>query len=234
MLLFAAVAHAQAAAPGPTTVILSATQDTLLDNDRPDNNMGAANFAAKVASQYTASFTRIMLVQFDLSTLASTNVVQATLRLHCPPSGWDHSVDAKFLFYAVLQPWAEGTGTGTEGEETKDGATWNSRDGFTPWEGGAIAHNRKPQSPGNFADTPFATLAHAMYEEWLSMWIEVDATEVVRQWVAGQVPNCGVAVCALGLSTNSAYTMFATREFNRDGYAAGQVAPQLVLRLGAP
>lgn len=216
------------------TTVLHAAQDTLLDNDRPDNNMGAANFAAKVASMYTATFTRIMLVQFDLSQLPSTNIVKATLRLHCTPSGWDHSIDANFLFYGMLQPWTEGSGVGTEGTETKDGATWNTRDGEHPWEGGPISRNRHPNSPGNFDNVPFATLPHTTYEEWLNTWIEVDATELARQWTTQARPNNGIAVCALGLSTNNAYTQFATREFNRDGYAAGQVAPQLVIHTTTP
>ncbi|MCE9614078.1 MAG: DNRLRE domain-containing protein [Lentisphaerae bacterium] len=227
-----------AKAPGPApldtaTHVLRAMQDALLDQDRPDGNMGAANFAAKVASMSISSFTRIMVMQFDLTSLPSTNITKATLRVFCPPAGWDHSVDATFLFYAMQQPWTEGTGVGNEGSETKDGATWNTRDGIHPWEGGPIAHNRTQKSPGNFDDTPFATRTHTTYEEWLNTWIEVDATDLARAWAAGARPNCGIALCGMGLTGAGAYTMFTTREYDREGYAAGQVAPQLVVQLAA-
>ncbi|MDA0991956.1 MAG: DNRLRE domain-containing protein [Verrucomicrobia bacterium] len=220
--------------PAPDELVLSAAQDVLLDNDRPENNMGAANFAAKVASMRHNTFTRIMLVQFDLAAISSSSISRATLRLHCPPSGWDHSTEATFLFYGMLQPWLEGSGVGTIGSETRDGATWNTRDGLTPWVGGSIARVRAPQSPGNFDDLPFATRQHTTYEEWLGEWITVDATELVQQWVAGTRPNYGIAVCALGSPTNNAYTMFATREFNRDGYQTGAVAPQLSIHTRNP
>jgi len=216
------------------SLVLRATKDVMLNADWPDQNTGASDFAAKIASMKATDYTRIMLVQFDLSALASSTVERATLRLHCPPSGWDHSTDARFSFFALLQPWTEGSGVDTEGSETRDGATWNTRDGLHPWESGAIAQHRIPNSPGNFADAPFATLNHTTYEQWLNTWIEVDATELARQWASGATPNHGIAVCALGLSSNNAYTMFATREFGRDGYTPGQVAPQLVLQLASP
>lgn len=234
LALSAALLVAVSAAAQDQTVVLRAAQDAMLNADWPDQNTGASDFAAKIASMKATDYTRIMLVQFDTSALASSTVTRATLRLFCPPSGWDHSIDARFAFFAVRQPWAEGSGVDTEGSETRDGATWNTRDGLHPWDGGAIAQHRVANSPGNFADAPFATLNHSTYEEWLNTWIEVDATELVRQWVGGAVPNHGIAVCALGLSTNNAYTMFATREFGRDGCTVGQGAAQLVVRLAAP
>jgi|GEM_PF-5933839 len=236
LLLFSAQNPAVAAPPQqrpskPTanTVTLKAVKDTLLDEDRPDNNMGRAYHAAKVASFRSKGYNRIMLVEFDLASLASTNITQATFRLHCAPSGWDHSIDANFLFFGMLQPWEEGSGIGTIGSETLDGASWHSRDGSNTWNGGSIVVGGKNPS-GNFDAAPFATKAHTTYEEWLNKWIEVDATPLVRQWVGGARPNCGIAVCALGLSTNNAYTMFATREYKQDGYSEGEVAPQLVIQ----
>jgi hypothetical protein len=220
------------AAPSPATantVTLKAVKDTLLDEDRPDNNMGNAYHAAKVASFRSKGYNRIMLVEFDLSSLASTNIAQATLRLHCSPSGWDHSIDATFLFFGMLQPWEEGSGVGTIGSETLDGASWNSRDGSNTWNGGSIVVRGKNAS-GNFDAAPFVTKNHTTYEEWLNTWIEVDATPLVRQWASGARPNYGIAVCALGQSTNNAYTQFTTREYGQDGYSAGEVAPQLVLK----
>jgi hypothetical protein len=231
-LLLTALNSTVAAPSSPATantVTLKAVKDTLLDEDRPDNNMGNAYHAAKVASFRSKGYNRIMLVEFDLSSLASTNIAQATLRLHCSPSGWDHSIDATFLFFGMQQPWEEGSGVGTIGSETLDGASWNSRDGSNTWNGGSIVVRGKNAS-GNFDAAPFATKNHTTYEEWLNTWIEVDATPLVRQWAGGARPNHGIAVCALGQSTNNAYTQFTTREYGQDGYSAGEVAPQLVLK----
>jgi len=120
----------------------------------------------------------------------------------------------------------------TTGSETKNGACWAAYDGTNAWEGGAIVSGGT-NANGNFDSEAFATQKHSIYEEWLNKWIEVDATTLARQWATGARPNCGIAVCALGCATNNAYTMFATREFHRDGYKRGQVAPQLVVRFGA-
>ena len=218
------------AVAAPNVVTLKACADVLLDEDRPDNNMGASDFAAKVASFRARAYTRIMLVKFDLAGLASTNIQQATFRVFCPPSGWDHSIDASFRFFGMLKPWKEGSGVDTTGSITGDGASWKSCDGVNPWNGGSIVSQGGTNSLGNFDDSPFATRDHATYEEWLGKWIEVDASALARAWAVGARTNCGIAVCAIGMSTNNAYTMFATREFSRDGFAPGQVAAQLVIK----
>lgn len=120
------------------------------------------------------------LLQFDLSPLPPPDMTiqKATLKLFFwGKTGTDGS-SIPFSIYRMKEAWTEGTGT--TADVTSDGATWNNRDGSSPWTSAGgyfhpIAENQTDVGASN-------------------SWHSFEITDLVSKWHEGTVDNYGLMI----------------------------------------
>lgn len=87
------------------------------------------------------------------------------------------------------------------------------------WTEGNVTWNTRPGFGGMYG---FTSIPHADYR-----WYSVDVTNLVREWVSGQHPNCGVWIFGNESPSDPNYRGFYTRE------DAGGRRPYLYITYGA-
>lgn len=107
----------------------AASKDTRIINDTAVTFNYGVSVQLGVGENNLASQIQRTLIQFDLSSIPSTAVINsATLSLFC---SLDRSSNARtYRVYRLKRTWSEGTGDGTA---TADGATWNTHNGVGNW-----------------------------------------------------------------------------------------------------
>ncbi len=152
--------------------------DALIDPARPGEALGNVP-RDNVLSKNTAS--SVFLVRFDLDRLGlpeSARVQKATVSL----SVWDPSSQGRTKVVAVplTTPW----------EETS--ATWRQPSAGRRWKGGASfaldADAGSPGPPTVIEPDEGTDLADPPRE------YQIDVTDAVRGWLAGRLPNHGLAI----------------------------------------
>jgi hypothetical protein len=148
-----------------------------------------ANYGASQTMDIMAADTRRSLIQFNLSNITSNaQIISATMKLYVIVKGTgDQVVDVRRLTRA----WDEGTGT--TGQITNDGATWNNATNTTLWT----------TAGGDMGSIVWATAtitSASAYFNW-------DVKNLVQNWVNGTYPNYGMI---LNISSGSGTTTFAT------------------------
>lgn len=142
--------------------------DTSIRSPSPNNNYGAD------ASLSVQSGLVRALVLFDLASIpVGSAILSAQLSLYHTVGGND-TVSA----FRVTNPWTEGTGV------AGSGATWNIRNGATAWTAAG----------GDF--DPSAGVAVALSAN--NTWTTWDLTSLTAAWIAGTLPNNGIALVASG------------------------------------
>ena len=112
------------------------------------------------------------LIRFDVSALAGKEITSAKLTLFCH---WHPAEDREVSAHAVLVPWVEAE------------ATWNEYANGRAWEkaNAAGAKDRRSKPADTFA-IPGKTKRVSS-----CVW---DVTSLVKEWVAGTLPNNGVVL----------------------------------------
>lgn len=88
-----------------------------------------------------------------------------------------------------------------------------------PWEESSIMWKNAPAPGASFGSVEVAYTPYA--------WYEIDVTELVRAWAAGDVPNYGIVLLGEeAAGADASWRSFYTRE--------GAHAPELVIYIGSP
>jgi len=148
-----------------TETSISTTKDSYIYSGSPNTNYGTA--AILVVSRSSSVNSNRTLIEFDLSAVPThQQIARATLKLYCT---YIRNVDMEMQVWALDESW----------EETQ--VTWNSRYTGVPWTtaGGTFS---KMYARHNITDAD------------LNNWVEMDITELVREWVSGERPNYGVII----------------------------------------
>lgn len=144
-------------------------------------------------------------LKFDISSLDPSQVKKATLRLfHFSTSG---NSNLQLGLYRVSDPWLEGTDTYHSGQNEKTAAP-----GELSWEQQPVFNNSMIAEIN-----PGAAQNH---------WIDVDITQLVKNWMAG-FKNNGLVIKPKGnLSSSVSESLyhFASREFEN-----GSKSPVLII-----
>jgi type II secretory pathway component PulJ len=168
-----------------TTVTLTPSQDTWIDDFRTSNNYGAAStFRVYKSSSHGGRG----LLLFDLSSLSGKTLASAKLQLYVAPGSVITPSNSTLTVYQVKDTfglWVEGTGTGSA---TADGATWKSRDGIVgtgdTWSSGWGGSFVYPPLPPNVSVT----------SAFVSGTLEWNVKDLAQGWVSGTYPNQGLGV----------------------------------------
>lgn len=169
--------------------------DTSIGRSSPTVNNGADPTLSINTGQF------VSLVQFDLSAIPAGAIIKSAQFSLYHASG---STDTAGIF-TVTRPWIEGTGV------AGSGATWNTYDGASLWAAGG----------GDYDPAAGVTIALPANNA-LATW---DMTARTAAWIAGILPNYGIALVASGGGTNS----FASSE---NATAANR--PKLVVTFWPP
>jgi hypothetical protein len=151
----------------PVSVTLSNVEDTYLYAKQPTTNFGnAAELWLHDNRQ------RRILLRWDLSSIPQTaHILSAKLALYADlHASYAAALDPSIM--PVLAPW------------TENGATWNTRDGTTPWK-----------TPGGEYDLgTFDFFAKPINFDEVNQWHTADISLLVQAWVSGGLPNYGAAI----------------------------------------
>ncbi len=161
-------------APGsPLVLNTDATVvDTYIDIDRPTTNYGA--LTEIFTRPANATWLKYGLIRFDLSSLPAGAVIQSAIMTMTVSANRGKHIDK---VYEMVTPWTEA------------GATWNTRNGSTPWAGGGAF---------SAADYNPALLLGSISVKVKDKPLNVDITESVKAWFAGTRANNGLALIATG------------------------------------
>lgn len=166
------------------TVILQDCEDTYIYSPQPTGNYGSEpyfwlNHADK----------RRPLLKFDLSFIPSTaKIIKAELRLYADAhASFEDPIDPFIM--PLLESW------------TENGATWNTRDGTTPWT----------QAGGYFDEWTLNFFYKPIEYYEINQWHTADITSLVQSWVNSSLPNHGMIISQLTTGSNKRHR-FISRE----------------------
>ena len=143
---------------------------------------------------------RSALFRFDLSSLPATADVQsATLRLHV--SERSNSLSLPIEVYRLRRAWDCAS------------ATWNQAGAAQPWG--------RPGADDTSLDRDALPTSRVTLSQ-VNVWISLDATELVRRWVAEPAQNHGLLIKGGGESSTE-------YRFTSSNYANENLRPQLVV-----
>jgi len=168
--------------PGSTTVLYQPTADTYIDRRRNRNHGG--NSDLRTGDTFSSNDRYRTLVRFDdvttgPSTIPPLSVINSVvLRFYVSNTTNSGGADIDIDVNPVTSDWVEGTGTGGGGPQ--NGATWDDYDGTNPWTSAGGDYD-----PGS---NDVLTVPNGDSD----IWIEVDITPLVQEWVDGIRPNYGV------------------------------------------
>jgi hypothetical protein len=144
-------------------------KDTYIVSGTSNYNFGADNVLKIKGDENNR-----ILVEFNLSSIPSDAIISnATLQLYVTVKG---TVSPTVYVHRINQSWTEGTGTG---QNTGNGATWNSRNGSVNWN-----------SAG--ADFDTAIWANTAVPDSANIWASWNITNLVQNWINGTYPNYGM------------------------------------------
>ena len=195
---------------GGTTIIPLATDAYVRSGSDANNNFGGAPYIYVNSSNPE----RRIIFRYDPSIIPPGSVVKsATLRLYCRQVLTPSSKTKRLSLYYVMEPWTEGTLNGTG---SADGATWNTRDGATPWSVAGVYYYSTALATGRDE----ASGALPLPSGFTSGWVTFDLTSMTQSWVDGVYANNGMM---LRLENWSDVFEFDSRA------NGGGTAPQLVV-----
>jgi hypothetical protein len=176
------------------------------------------NFGATAAMDLNYSTPeRRILVRFDVTAIpAGTIIKSAILRVYCR-SVTSATTNPKTLnAYFVVEPWVEGTMTGTG---TANGATWRTRDGGASWSSQGGAYYADWAVPGKEEASGVSPLPGSFTQGWVSF----DITAAAQYWRDnGPGTNFGMLI-RMPTTTSTDILQFDSRE------STSGTAPQLVV-----
>lgn len=197
---------------GPQSVPIGLVADTYLQSgSEQTKNFGGA----LVMDVNQGSPERRIVLRFDVSSIPPGTVVKsATLRLYSRTVTAPTTQAKTIRAYYVMQPWTEGTLTGTG---TADGATWTTRDGSINWSAsGGYAYWSTVLGSAREEATGLSPLPAGFRQGWVAF----DLTGMTQAWVDKQYANYGIL---LRSESSSDIIEFDSRE------STSGTAPQLVV-----
>jgi hypothetical protein len=173
----------RAEAKAGSTVILQgrrAVRDTVIDPEFADKNFGSVTRDNRIKRQDQCS---AFLVRFDLDQLQwspGARVIQAAVSFYV----WDPSGKGRTKVHAfgLTTPWDEGE------------ATWTRPSARKSWRGGATFRF----GADTLQPSPHIVVPPDTGRDVVDPPIEyqIDVTPLVRDWLSGKTPNCGLAIAA--------------------------------------
>lgn len=162
--------------PGSTTVTFQPTADAYIDgrSNKTNRNYGGDNQLQVGQNDRYRS-----LIRFDdIASLTPLSTIDsALLRFYVNNASNSGGADIDIDVNPLTRSWVEGTKTGNG---NADGVTWNDYDGNNPWT-----------TPGGDYDAAsMQTLTIPGGDT--AIWVEVDVTSLVQEWVDHIRPNDGV------------------------------------------
>ncbi len=200
--------------PGQQTTTVQASNDAIIASDETyaDVNLGGGENLEVFF--YDGNENRRSLIRVDMPDIPSNATIDsATLELY-EYNEDPNEADMTIALYRVTRAWTEGTGYDFNPGDgyTPDGVTWNQASAGDPW-----------QTPGGDYDTTAldeTTLATTLSNEW----VQLDATEAVRYWLANPNQNYGLLLRALN---GAGYHYFYSNEATGENE---QYRPRLIVR----
>ncbi|MBC7257980.1 MAG: DNRLRE domain-containing protein [Chloroflexi bacterium] len=183
------------------------TTDTLIDWWAKDTNYGnEPTFSIRGGNyDYGRQDIHSALLRFDLSPLpAGASVGSARLEIYL--TARSNAGSAYFSPYQVVRSW------------TESGATWNRATSSTYW-GLAGCNSTEPPNQDRSAT---ATDMQQPPPSITNVWVSLDVTDIVRNWVAAPTTNLGLLLRDAG--GNSVGYTFASSE-----NANASIRPKLVI-----
>jgi hypothetical protein len=178
--------------PAGQQIALSNAIDTFLTGfQNTSANLGGAGTISFYRDPGSASSAYRPLVEFDLSTVsAGVHVQSARIELWHLAGAYDNAAMNVSLF-AVSRDWQEGNGT--DHWSAAPGASWLNYG--TGTGGGAwTAPGGDFQTQFDFGNGPNGVISTAVIPSFSQAeWQSFDVTAAVRAWLAGSIPNQGVA-----------------------------------------
>lgn len=189
------------------------TADTYLSGPsaNQDQNYGARDYMRVTLSTNNP---RGSLLRFDLNSVPEDAVVTgADLRLNVSTAS-----AYTYYLYGMRQAWVEGTGTG---QETGDGATWNTYDGTNAWGAEGAASTTTDRFDVNLWDAGTTTFASTGIK---TVPLNDAGLDLVQDWVVGGITNNGLTIQNYGASTTDRDLQLST-----NNHATTANRPRLVL-----
>jgi hypothetical protein len=178
------------------------TVDTYISNWSPETNYGNGDRMIVRSNDQMAPLLRFDLDDIPAGAPVSKAYLELFVRHRSNASNW---LDAEV--YAMQRNWIE------------DQATWNLATSSVPWS--------QPGANDITSDRSIVPLDSQRLDQEL-VWERFEVTEIVDEWVGGQVANEGLIVKSAASSGGIAYD-FYTREASDI-----ELRPRLVLTYGVP
>ncbi|MFM7071034.1 MAG: Calx-beta domain-containing protein, partial [Planctomycetota bacterium] len=190
---------------------------------------GVQNRTANLGGAATINFYRVPdsasslyrpLIEFNLAAVpANTRVRSARIELRHLAGEYEND-PMNVALYAVARDWQEGDGT--DNWVTAPGASWQNH-GTAPGGGAWTTPGGDFQTQANFGSGTNGVIATATIPSFSQPeWRAFDITAAVRAWLAGGLPNHGVAF----VITQGDYT---EHQFASTEYADAAWRPRLVI-----
>ena len=152
--------------------------DTFVVNGRGDTNKGTEGIMA-VRSQ--KAWSALILPDANyLKNISADKIVEARLNLQVP---WVEKINASATFhlYAMKTAWSED-------------ASWAAPTSGAKWKGGAGM-----TAGADYDAAPLAEVAHAAFKAGTIVFGDISG--IVKKWISGEAPQCGLAVQCTGATT---------------------------------
>lgn len=185
--------------------------DTWIDDNNPDENNGI-NRDLLIGDYRGGSATQRALLDFDVSAIpAGSTITAATLSIY--QRRQSNSSTPELGVYPAVSAWTEGSGNGNA---TGDGASWDTRDGVTPWTTGG----------GDFD----AVVATAVAPGVRRVWVDFDIAALTQEWVDGARVNDGFFIRKTAEGSASDYKTYCSSDYTRNP----SLRPKLVVEYVPP
>ncbi len=192
----------------------AAVRDVLLDPGQPDRKLGGV---AKDNALRKAKQSSVFLVRFDLNKLSlprGTKVGKAMVSFYV----WDPSSsgNTKVVAFAVKTPWQESAATWRQPAE---GKTWKGGKSFALGTDTGAAGSHVVVKPDQGSDTVDPPLEY-----------QIDITDLVRAWLAGESANHGLAI--VPVADRTVDDGFSTRfQIYGSEHNQAKYTPKLTIRI---